>query len=608
MKRKRRILCAVLAGLLLVALLPGCAGGSGDARYAEDGRIIVRVSMYNNSTYPLWRAYVENQCPDIDIRWENNRNSAANVLYLAKHDDMPDLIAIRRFEYDTASLLRPYLADMSDLSVTDTFQEQYLAPFADGGKQYWLPGPGAFDGIVANTELFTRYGIALPTDLDSFVEACRQLDRHNLTVFALDGREAWASTQIMEGFGASLLTGEGASWLSSFEAGKAQSVDRALFGKLAQILRRLRDAEILTQQDLDTDSAAASEMLVEGKTAMVRKTSDEQFDSSGAHRYAALPFFGETESDNWLCTYPVFSLAMSKGAKENTELRTACETVLSVMFSEKGQILLNESGEGLISYNEGINLPLSGSMESVRGLIEQGKCFIRVLNSNTFSANNQALTALIADGAGDEEFCDILDETLFRKPDTTRVASSEITASSDLDANLCSPSGSVVAQVLLDQMGADCAVIDVKEAPTTIYRGDYTQADISAVVPASDVYVGTLTTEELFRLLSDCVLCSTTFRSGAVEPILDYPALAGITVTMEKDGTVTGVSMDNGENGKQWGSLVAVSGNVYAALALQDEGLAGLFRPTGKNLRQAFTEGFRETGSLPEPVSYFSVK
>ena len=76
--------------LLAAALLCACAGcGAGAAGAAgADGRETVRISMYNDVCYPAWRACVEAQCPDVDIRWENNRNTIANVLYQAKHGDM----------------------------------------------------------------------------------------------------------------------------------------------------------------------------------------------------------------------------------------------------------------------------------------------------------------------------------------------------------------------------------------------------------------------------------------------------------------------------------------------------------------------------------------
>ena len=607
MKGRRTAGLLLLAAVLLCSLgLAGCSGKSAaeSARRTEDGRVILRVSMYNSSSYPVWRSYVENHCPDVFIQWENNRNTAANVLYLAEHGKMPDLVSIRRFECDTAAKLRPYLADLSGLTITASYEKRYLEPFAYGGKQYWLPGPGVIDGIVANTDLFSQYGIPLPTDLASFIDACARLESRDVAVFAADCAEPWSPTQMIEGFGASALAGS--AWVQEFESGRADAVDPGVFFQVAPVLRLLHKNGILTQEDLDSSAAQTNELLIGEKAAMVRKASDEKFDAASSHHYAALPFFGKTAADNWLCTYPVFSLALSKELEEDPKLLAAGEEVLSVMFSKGAQQALNESGEGLISYN-GVDLPLSDAIQNVKGLIDGGRCFIRVLNSNSFSANTLALTALIRDEASDQELLEILNENLFRKPDAAQVAHSAIEADSALDSDLCCPSASVVAQVLQRETGTDCAVIDVRETPTAIFRGDYSDADVNAVVLSSKVYTGSVDREQLTELLDTCVLCATTFQSGQVEPVIEYPAVSGLLVGMRSDGTITSVRPEGKNAADRDTYRIAVSGNIYAALAHQNSPLTELFAQAKQTLKQYFMEGFRSAEGLPEPKHYYSV-
>jgi len=604
----RRISCACLLGALLLTLFSGCARKSpSDSRYTEDGRIILRVSMYNSSSYPLWRAYVEEQCPDIFIQWENNRNSAANVLYLAEHGDMPDIVAIRRFESDTAAALRPYLADLSGLPLTATYDAQYLEPFAAGGRQYWLPGPGAFDGIVANTDLFSQYHIDLPTDITTFLDACRQLENRNVAVFAADCAETWTPTQMIEGFGASLLAKEGADWVHRFESGEAESVDSTLFLQIAAIMQQLHENGILTQEDLDSTGTDVNDMMIRGEAAMVRKNSDESFDAASSHHYTALPFFSSGKDNNWLCTYPVFSLAMSNALAGDDRLYAAGEELLTAMLSPEAQAVLNKSGEGLISYNKNVTLPLSASMQNVQREISADRCFIRVLNSNTFRANSLALTALVRDGATGQDFVNILNKNLFLQPDATQIGVSSISAPASLDKSLCSPAASVVAQVIQRETGADCAVIDVREAPNAIYPGSYTQADIDAIVSTSGVYTARLRPDELRQLFSTCVLCSTTFQSGAIEPILEYPAAAGVRVGMHPNGEITDVRVNGRSDDSQDRCLVAISGGIRAALSADGSELTGLFQPEAQNLRELFTAGF-QSGGLPQPQQYFTVQ
>jgi hypothetical protein len=610
MKKGLGIFCAALA---LVLLCAGCTTGTSGTgtQYTDDGKTVVRVSMYNSSSYPLWRAYVEEHCPDVSIVWENNRNTVSNVLYQAKHDDMPDIVAIRRFESDTTSQLKPYLADLSDLPVTSTYKSDYLVQFADDGKQYWLPEPGAFDGTVANADLFTQYGIALPTDQSSMAAACRQLRQHNVQPLAYDAKESWTPATVMEGMAVVTATGSEteAAWRSAIEDGSAGATDSAWLSRVADSLRTLRDNGVLTQESLNYDAAATHSMLLSGQAAMVRKNSDELFDSTNSHKYTALPSFAQSSDNNQLLTYPVFSLALSKEAASDETREKAAKEVLSVMLDEGAQQILNQNGEGLISYNQDIHLTLSSSMQNLQPLIDRNQYFIRVLNSNTFKTTTLGLTALLRDNADNTAFVDLISQNLFKVQEPTNIAVSNLSAPNTMDTNLCSQSASVIAQVLTSQTGADCTVIDVKESPTDIYKGTYTDVDLNAVVPDDKMYAGTLTGSELTRLMDAGILYATTFRPGQIEPLVEYPAVAGMTVSMQQDGTIQGITMADGKapaDGQTY--RVALSANIYSALKIMNNGLADKFQVQDKTMAAMFSDGFASAGNLPQPQEYYEVQ
>lgn len=97
--------------------------------------------MYNDIAYSAWRTYVEKQCPDITIIWENNRNSTQNLVYQAEHGDMVDIVTIRRFETDSAAELAPYLADLGqdNPTLTASFTVGTLDNFTCNDKICWYP-------------------------------------------------------------------------------------------------------------------------------------------------------------------------------------------------------------------------------------------------------------------------------------------------------------------------------------------------------------------------------------------------------------------------------------------------------------------------------------
>lgn len=75
--------------VLLLNLLVGCNQLSNQSTEST-----IRISMYNSASFPKWRNYVEEMCPDINIIWENNRNNIGNLIYNAQHGDMADIVSI----------------------------------------------------------------------------------------------------------------------------------------------------------------------------------------------------------------------------------------------------------------------------------------------------------------------------------------------------------------------------------------------------------------------------------------------------------------------------------------------------------------------------------
>ena len=591
-------------------LLIGCTTNSTqDSHHTQDGRVIVRVSLYNSSSFPEWRAYVEKQCPDVYIQWEDNRNYCSNVIYQAEHDDIPDLIGIRRFESDSADKLEPYLADLSDLPLTQTFNEDDLVPFQSNGKQYWLPEPGTVEGLWANATLFRQYGIALPTDLDSFVSACQQMEAQNKVALASSCTQGYSCAALLEGFGAAgfLGTDEGRAWRAEFESGKASSVDAEGFAQMMEVLCRLRDAGIITDDDISSSPIDVSTQMNLGQSAITLKASDGVLNPNSSYSFVALPYFGETEEDSCLFTYPVFSIAMSKDAAGDSSREQACSEVLSAMFGEEAQNILDAGTEGLVSYSKGIELPLSSSMESVLPLVEAKRYYIRTMNSNTFSAASKTMQALVT-GADSSSLVDTLNESLFTVTEPTEIGTSKVAASSKRDASMCSPAGSVIAQALRSQTGSDIAVIDSREALSPIYQGTYTDIDLQAVAWNGPVYTGRLTGTQVRELLDEGIICSTTFSQGSTEPLVDYPALAGILLTMQKDGTIVRIDDSSGsELADDATYSVTISDRIRSALKVRGSDLLGSFSKQDKDLVTYLGDQLASADGLASAEEYYAV-
>ena len=66
--------------------------------------------------------------------------------------------------------------------------------------------------------------------------------------------------------------------------------------------------------DEELDFTPVTDSYLEGKTAMIRVTAAmaDSVKAENGVNSVILPYFGETSKDNWLLTYPMCQLAVSK--------------------------------------------------------------------------------------------------------------------------------------------------------------------------------------------------------------------------------------------------------------------------------------------------------
>ncbi|MCI2068053.1 MAG: extracellular solute-binding protein [Bacilli bacterium] len=580
-----------------------------DNYIASDGRVQIRVSMFNSSSFIPWRDYIETQCPDISIIWEDNRNAPLNILYKAKHNEEPDIVSIRRFENDTAKTLVPYLYDLSSLDIANNFGKEYLDYYRMDDKLCWLPEPGLFDGFVANKNLFTAKGLKLPTDYQSFIDSAEKLDDGKITVLGADCKDNWTATTVLEGLGLQdfFTTPEGVSWLTKFKNGEAKSVDEAGFKKIFAKVRELKEKKFLTQEDIEADYGSLAAGIVAGNVAMARLSLDGTISTSAsAGTYVALPFFGSDSSSNWIYTYPVFSLAMTKKAAVDSRKLKAATKVMETMFSSEAEELLNKSGEGLISYN-GVSLSHTATMDNIQKEIAEGRCFIRTMNSNTFVTFKETLRKIIIDGADDDALISYLNSNLFTALNDDIIAQSSIYAPYELNKDMCSPFGSIVAKTICNPFDAEYSMIDYKEIAASLYIGEYTKADVNAMVISDSLYVGDLTRAEIQRVVEAGLVGSTTYRYGGVEPLMIYPILGNLKAKLSNDASLLNLQDKDGLAIDDYKThTMVISSQAYKAVRYIYPFAGAKFTLAKTNLMDTFLSAWLKQTALDNYDTYFT--
>lgn len=613
MTNTRNIIVRVLAAALaVILLLPGCGRLFVSDKSADEG-ITVRVSMYNDIAYSAWRTYVEKQCPDITIIWENNRNSTQNLVYQAKHGNMADIVTIRRFETDSAAELAPYLADLGrdNPSLTSSFTQGSLDSFTFNDKICWYPAPGMMEGIYANISLFQDNNIKVPETIKELEDACSRFEALGIDALSIEASAGFRNALLLEGFNYSdyFAKGEGKEWLDSFLAGNAMKLTDKGGARIAGTLRAMKQSKMLEQEDVSANTADALTAFDTGKTAMIINGSDHIYTPRSGAVCRFIPCLGESADDQMLFTYPIFSAAVSAETEKDPEKQDAVNQVLNAMYSRQAQQVLSQSAEALLSYNEGTELPVGGIYSSVSDLIAKKRCFIRFLSRNMFSASTAAVSAMLTGDLSDADFTKIFNDEISKPKDTTVVGTSNIKAGNQLgeDHALERSAASVLAQTVQSVTGADAVLIEGKCAAAPIYKGDYTQDDLNAVIADEALYEAKLTGAQLSDIFNDAILGTTTYTYLNIEPVVDYPALCGMTAFLAANGKDNQLRLPDGSAIDPKAEYhVVISQTIASALTYLRNENAAAFSPLKDTLLSAF-ETMLSTDGLPEPRQYFEV-
>lgn len=601
----------LLSALILAMSLTGCSGLSFNTADGSDVNVTIRISMYNDIAYSGWRTYVEEQCPEINFIWENNRNSTQNLIYQASHGDMADIVTIRRFENDSATGLAPYLMDLGNEPLTDTFSKGTLDSFTFDGHVCWYPAPGMMESILANISLFNKYGITVPKTVHELEEACLKFREAGIDGLMTDAGTGYRSTFLLEGFSYAdyFAKNEGKEWLNSFLAGNTPELPSAGGDCLYSLLKDFEQNDVLSETDLSVSGADVQAGFAAGKAAMTMIGSDQKYQGKTDTEYSIIPCLGTSETDRILYTYPVFSTAVSKAAENDAPKKAAVEKVLSAMYSSEAQQILANGSDALISYNEGIDLPVSDTYGAVADLIREKKYFIRFLNRNMFSAAPDALADVIAKDTSEDVFLQDFNTALNKPLDTAVVGTSDVKAGNQLgeDYLLERSAASVLAQTVQEALGADTVILEGKSAAAPIYKGNYTSSDVNAAVVDEKLFQAELTGAQLQEIFDKAILATTTYAYSALEPLVDYPAISGAKAFLSTDGgTNRLLAPDGKEIDKNAVYHVVLSQTILTALTyLQDEN-ASAFTPCEDTLQGVFKTRLA-SGSLPKPEQYYEV-
>ena len=501
----KRFVALLLVVVMAAALFAGCTGQK------KDDRISISLYAWDRSMFKELTPWLEEKFPEINVTFIQSFNTMEYYKDLmARGEAMPDIITCRRFSLNDAAPLSEYLMDLSKSEVAGTFYSSYLEVNRESsGAIRWLPMCAEVDSIMANKDLFDQYNIPLPANYSEFVAAIDAFEAVGIKGFQTDWIYDYSCLETMQGCAIpELMSLEGTRWRMEYESetednqvGLDDTVWPKVFEKYEQFLKDVR----FQPGDEELTFSVTMEPYYQGMTAMIRNTAalaDNITVEMGINS-VILPYFGQTSEDNWLLTYPMCQVAVSKQVEEDEAKREAVMEVLMAMFSEEGQKHV-AAGTSVLSYNKEVNISPTDSLRYVQDCINSNHLYMRLASTEVFGISQDVGHKMMTGEYDAKAAYDAFDQqiTHYADPDAVEVMFTQKTAYSNEFTEHGSAAASSLMNTIRSSMEADLAIGYSPTVSTSIYAGDYTLQQAKWVLTArNSIYQGEYTGEEVWRFM-----------------------------------------------------------------------------------------------------------
>ncbi|MGN0779449.1 MAG: 5'-nucleotidase C-terminal domain-containing protein [Aristaeellaceae bacterium] len=503
---RKRLPCLLMTIMMLVLMMVPLTGHA-----AKEDRISITMFLWDRSMFKEYSPWLEEKFPDIDFTFVQSFNTMEYYKDLiARGMDMPDIITCRRFSLNDAAPLADYLMDLSKTEVAGTFYSSYLEMNREtSGAIRWLPMCAEVDCTLANKALFEQYNIPLPTNYGEFLAAIDAFEQLGIKGYQTDWYYDYTCLETMQGCAIpELMSLEGTWWRMQYESetpehqvGLDDTVWPVVFSKYEQFLKDVR----FQPGDEELEFTVTVVPFFQGETAMIRTTAAmaDQINAERGMDTVILPYFGETSQDNWVLTYPMCQMAVSKKVEEDPAKLAAIKEILLATFSAEGQKAV-AAGTSVLSYNKEVNIVPTRSLEYVQDCIESNHLYMRLASTEVFGISqdvgHRMMTGELDAQAAYEEFNrQIVD---YKNPEAAQVIFTQNTYYSNDFGTHGSPAASALMNTMRSVDGDDIAIGYASVASSPIFVGEYTAQQVKWIMTfRNQLYRGEYTGEEVRRIM-----------------------------------------------------------------------------------------------------------
>lgn len=479
----RKRIPLILVTAMLSIWLPACKMEVRE----ENNSNTVTMYLWDISMTKELTPWLEKQFPEVEFEFIVGNNTMDFYCFLEEKGELPDILTCRRFSLNDAARLKSCLMDLSRTELVGTFYTSYIESNRDmDGAIQWLPMCAEVDGIIANLDVFEAYDVAIPNNYAEFAEACRIFEENGVGGFYNDYQEDYSCLEVMQGCAIpELMSLEGTSWRMRYESETidgATGLDEQVWPVVFDKLERFLADTYVKPEDLNRTFSDLKALVLDNKLAMFRGTVSDciVLRTENGVNAVMLPYFGETEDDNWLLTYPIFQVAVNNDVEQDDVRKENVMKVLEAMFSEEGQRKA-ASGNVVLAYNKTVDFEPDDSLLCVEHCLEQNHMYQRLASTEFFSISPNIVQNMIKgvyDGKGAYEDFD----RQLTIPSVESRGEAVYYLETGYDYTFTehgSKAVSAVANTLRKATGADVLIGYTTIITSSIYEGEYTEQQMN---------------------------------------------------------------------------------------------------------------------------------
>ncbi len=615
----KKLLCFMLTLLVSVTALSGCSGSDKSAETEDDSsKEKVVVALWGNQMLDTYAEYLCDMFPEVEFEFVLATNSTDYYRFRQDHDDMPDILSVRRFALKDAVLLKDYLYDLSNTELANTYYGSYLDSYTyDDGSINWLPTCAEVDGIIINKTLFDEYGIEVPSDYADFVAACEAFEAVGIRSFVSDFSADYTCMEVLQGASIPVLQSiEGRKWRQQYESGLTNQLSEEVWLEVFENFFDFMEKTGLGAEDATYPNRTPKELFTEGKAAMFRGTGADviSFPGRGDDEVLLLPYFGETENDNWYLTYPTFQIAASNKGMDNPEHEKLILDIMTAMVNQQGQDHISY-GKNMVPYKKDVSLELMSQMDNLKPYVEQNKLYIRLASNDMFRISKDVVQ-LILNGEVNtaSEALDAFNTELASvEPGLETVCHIDKYYSNEFTAEHGNQAASVIANTIRDLSGVDMVFMQSCYVANDIYEGDYSAKDLAYIAKNDGGWPGLMeiTGDQIYSLVEETLKMKGNRGAVCNDSTLYVSSGFAMDISRTEDGyklnalTIDGEDLDRS---KTYSFLIYGDRDWYMAEVMDKIGVSEVDNSGLKAdgyIKQCLVDMGRQ---LSEPSDYIIIK